>query len=624
MSQKQSRNLSKLKPLAFMPLDNFHIVPIFGIEPDLIKLSAKKIAVDREDIKRSTVLNALANKLGFKRGFSGYLDAYENELLPFMNEHQLFTYQDLITPRLPGFGATNNFKHKRQDISERIFYSDHLIPEKIFTGYNFDYDQYFFDGILTLSLDIDCEKYGLKNLYQIQDSSNVDRALIDPDLDVVINNGEKTTRKLIDVVIGSEVICICAGFNLLGDQLVKPRKADSVFELYYSDMSLKEKELFHYNKKMELFVKRINELNIGWVEVIPFNNNLVFLKGENGAYDFIFKDQRDQEFKHQLYLPYLKRADIPKFDDEYHFKRWFYFEFKGNRKLQCHLAETQHYLSGGTIGNYPGIDELLKKSLYKEYNNTLTDLRTSIELNGFHRVELKNGKNLLISDLITISDFRDFLGENPQYVKGRVDLTKPQGMLDNLDSVNEDNDINLPVSLTWYDVMAFISWFNRKHKVETRLVTLEEYLEISPFKQAVDIYAGWTKDSITGPLIKINSDGSFSRRYAKEEPVYTYNLAFYDKGGEKIVGHPPYMEERSFQELLLKYESIEYTAKHNLKFMKSTVFGEWLLEKTCIRSDTLTSFYGDNYVLRSQPPLHSSGKYKGMKIGFRLCCELHN
>lgn len=54
---------------------------------------------------------------------------------------------------------------------------------------------------------------------------------------------------MIDVVIGSEVICICAGFNLLGDQLVKPRKADSVFELYYSDMSLKEKELFHYNKK---------------------------------------------------------------------------------------------------------------------------------------------------------------------------------------------------------------------------------------------------------------------------------------------------------------------------------------------------------------------------------------
>lgn len=78
----------------------------------------------------------------------------------------------------------------------------------------------------------------------------------------------------------------------------------------------------------------------------------------------VLKDQRDQEFKHQLYLPYLKRADIPKFDDEYHFKHGSTLSL-GIEKLQCHLAETQHYLSGGTIGNYPGIDELLKKSLYK-------------------------------------------------------------------------------------------------------------------------------------------------------------------------------------------------------------------------------------------------------------------
>src|SRR5690606_26513454 len=139
-------------------------------------------------------------------------------------------------------------------------------------------------------------------------------------------------------------------------------------------------------------------------------------------------------------------------------------------------------------GNYPGIDELLKKSLYGEYKKTLTDLRSSVELKGFHRVELESGKNLLISDLITISDFHEFLKENSDYVSGRVELTKPNGLLDNLDSVNDDNDINLPVSLTWYDVMAFISWFNRKHKVETRLVTLDEYLEISPFKQSIDIY----------------------------------------------------------------------------------------------------------------------------------------
>jgi len=621
MLKKQPRNLSKSKPLAFMPLENFHIVPVFGVEPDLIKLSAKKIVQDREDIKRSTVLNALVSKLGFKGGFSGYLDAYKNDLLPFMIKHQLSKYRDLITPTLPGFGVTNNFKHKRQDLSERIFYSDHLIPEKIFTGYNFDYDQYFFDGILTLSLDIDCQKYGLKNLYEFEDSSNVDRALMDPNLDVVIHNGENKTRKLIDVVIGGELICISTGFNLLGDQLVKPRKAASVFELYYSDMDLKARELFHYNKKMDLFIKRINDLDIGWVEVIPFNDHLVFLKGDNGEYDLIFKDQRDQEFKHQIYAPYLKRSDVPKFDDEYHFKRWFYFEFKGHRRLQCHLVETKHYVSGGTTGDYPGIDELLKKSLYAEYKKTLTDLRSSTELKGFHRVALESGKNLMISDLITISDFHEFLESNPDYVRGRVELTKPKGMLDKLDSVNAD-DTSLPVALTWYDVMAFISWFNRKYRVETRLLTLDEYLEITPFTRALEKYVNRTLESIKGPLLKLNPDGSITRIEDTDKPNYTFNLNFYRKSGEKIVGHPPYMDEKNFQELLLKFETAEYIENLDLKFMKSTVFGEWLLEKTCIRSDTLTSFYGDKYILRSTPPLHSCGKYKGMKIGFRLCCEL--
>ena len=103
MLQKKSRNLLKNKPLAFMPLDNFHIVPIFGLEPDLIKLSAKKIAEDREDIKRSTVLNALAKKLGFKGGFSGYLDTYKNELLPFMIKHQLSKYQEDLSSRRPQY-----------------------------------------------------------------------------------------------------------------------------------------------------------------------------------------------------------------------------------------------------------------------------------------------------------------------------------------------------------------------------------------------------------------------------------------------------------------------------------------------------------------------------------------
>ena len=86
----------------------------------------------------------------------------------------------------------------------------------------------------------------------------------------------------------------------------------------------------------------------------------------------------------------------------------------------------------------------------------------------------------MVSDLIPIEDFQEFLISNPLYLEGRADVFEQEGLLDNLESVNADEDTSLPVSLTWYDVMAFISWFNRKNKVESRLLTYDEFIEVSP------------------------------------------------------------------------------------------------------------------------------------------------
>jgi hypothetical protein len=85
----------------------------------------------------------------------------------------------------------------------------------------------------------------------------------------------------------------------------------------------------------------------------------------------------------------LKRADVPKFDDEYHFKRWFYFEFKGNRQQQLHQAETEYYFSGGEACDYPGTEELLKRSLQNDYAKTLVELSSSIELPNFQKIRLE-------------------------------------------------------------------------------------------------------------------------------------------------------------------------------------------------------------------------------------------
>ncbi|MEK5744525.1 hypothetical protein VXE41_16800, partial [Acinetobacter variabilis] len=111
-------------------------------------------------------------------------------------------------------------------------------------------------------------------------------------------------------MIGGDLFFIQSGFNLLGDQLIQPREKESVFQFYNSNKTAVAESLVHCNKKMNLFIQRIEEINQGWIEVLPFNENLIFLKGENGDYDFIFKNQRDEEFEHQIYEPYLKRADV--------------------------------------------------------------------------------------------------------------------------------------------------------------------------------------------------------------------------------------------------------------------------------------------------------------------------
>jgi formylglycine-generating enzyme required for sulfatase activity len=87
----------------------------------------------------------------------------------------------------------------------------------------------------------------------------------------------------------------------------------------------------------------------------------------------------------------------------------------------------------------------------------------------------------MVSDLITIEDFQEFSISNSLYLEARANVSAKEGLLDNLEAVNADEDTKLPISLTWYDVMAFISWFNRKNKVETRLLTIDEFMEVSPF-----------------------------------------------------------------------------------------------------------------------------------------------
>ncbi len=120
---------------SYLPLKNFHIVPIRGLSVDDIKWSAKNAIRDRESIKHSTALNAIAKAFGSKGGFAGYSTEETIKIERFLKDHNMIERSDLIIPR-----KFCQIGHQPlvtpQQISERFFLSDKPLPEKIFTGVN--------------------------------------------------------------------------------------------------------------------------------------------------------------------------------------------------------------------------------------------------------------------------------------------------------------------------------------------------------------------------------------------------------------------------------------------------------------------------------------------------------
>lgn len=534
-----------------------------------------------------------------------------------MEKHNLVLLSDLVQPRFEGHGiGINELILTRQNISERLFFSGQAIAQKLFTAYSFPFDECWDDGIFVLNNCIKLGQYGLLPSFSRDFYKNINIALQNPDVlvDIYGHGCRYKTRKLIDVVLGSKMFELGVGLNLLTDQLFYPRIQTNYELMFYrpQDYAMENfiQESNQYQDLLNLFIQRIDSQDAGWVEILPYNENLIFLKGKNGEYDFVFKNQRDNEFNHQIYAPYLKRAEIPKFDDTYHFQRWYYFEFSGFRQEIEHKAEQKFYAENPREDYWKS--DIVKEYLANQYRRT--EKKISSELDGFKKIKLKNGKTLMVSDLVSIQEFEIFKSENSDYFERRSQRSN----LDNLDSVNRESDKSLPVTLTGYDVWKYIHWFNEKYGVETRLLDDVEYKEISPFS-SID----WEKEkakklSNISNIYELIEEQKRRREAVDLEEIQ--NIAFISSSGE-LSCSIPYMEEEDFQDFTFSFINPKFECQHGLKFMKSGRFAEWLKTKHCIRSYLLTGWDSIG-VNESIPPFTSTGKYHYIKIGFRLCYEL--
>jgi len=586
----------------YFPTKSDCICKMNSLNPDKIKQYFKQ-ELNKSNIKPKQFYTEVAKLLGFN-AWDEYQSSYKNKILPFMKQYGLNKFAPNHNDKLNIniLKSEHDISFNYRELSDRLFLSGKLCPKSIFTGYGCKTDfihhyytkQYFNKETMNLELaDISKEDY-----QQLLSENKFDL--------------------LIPVNVGN----FCTFKNLLGDAFLKYNDTynyEYIFEEYMDNKGLHKHESQKNNAIK--FHNTILELNKGWIEIIPFNNNLIFLKSIDGYYDFVFKNLRDDKFI-SPYYDFIKHENIPTLlNEDYDFERWSYYGFKDTVKIKKnikplllwkemdnHNAEINFYESH-TRDNYTSPSKILKNYYIKEGKYNYDRKITSETIPGFNQFQLKNHKVLCLSNLITIGEFNKFYNDTYKDTRSK--------RLDEITTINDD-DKSSPVSVTWYDAIAYCRYIETKYNIPTRLITSLEYKEISPkiekalgekdFK-TYDEYFNYTQSKD----YRLNHNPYATN--TNEELIFSYDNVDFN-------GIPSYMND--FENVIMKYKKqMVFTEINNIKFSNSSSFVEWTND---FRSDyvKVTSIKFANSLQESKLLASSNNKYKYLKVGFRVCYELDN
>ena len=514
----QNANISSDSLVKILPFEGeFHLAPLTHITPDAIKEAARLARVkykDQAELKHNTALNYISRRLGFQAGFAGFQQSYP-QLVAFMEQHGLKKRADLIRPN----SHMEFVELTPRNLSDRLFSLGEKLPDRVFTGYNVDW------------FEINNSHFG-RNFWENHPSFN----LFTLPYKVVMAEVARANQAQPgsgDVALEAAVAAcqhsITSFTNLLGDFLFSSDGKD------FNEFTLAPRlyrpgtcspEHFHEEEKRihdvaKIFRTWMAKQEQGWVQVIPFNKNLIFLAGQDGEYDFLFPGMRDELFNHNPHAPYLKNGDVPKSNDSYHFKRWLYFEYMGWLENEEHHSEITYNAMGGEPMQNPGKDALLKKHIELK-GDYKPPFKTAPPSEGFVPV-MVGGRLMHVSNLVTMEQFHQFMSANSHYAA----YSRDQGDVDPWESANNAADQTQPAVVTWYDANAYAAWISRTKKLPVRLLTEEEYLQVSCTSSDLEFLASpefgeWlneeaaaintaTKESLCNPGFKA-SKGLFSAR----------------------------------------------------------------------------------------------------------------
>lgn len=621
LSSNVSSSHEKNPAEKYLPLKFPNIIGITELTPDAIKKAVKKC---KSKDKHTTLLNAVVNALGFSAGFSGFQKEYAEKLIPFMEKNNLLSCTDLFTHQKAGY-AHHGISITQETLANRLFMSALCLPERFFSGYDFDFKARIEDGWWHFNRNATSTERDY--LEQLMANAFDDQKYIATVNTIYKNLHTKEyrvneiKRDPLDFLLGGlSIEYNSCGWNLLGDFYFqfknKGKDEELIIELYDSAKDGTYKTEIDQAKRCTKLLKRsIDSSSAGWLDIIPYNENLIFLRGKNGEYDFVFKKQKNKAFE-------IKKADESK--QEFMFRKWLYFSYQGWCEQDRHFAEIKYYKDGGSPGSYPGQEVILdnylrskadliakEQSLSKNASEkVLTDFYIKPKkisyptkiLDNFSKVLIDN-KTLAVSNLITSEEFINLVPISDKHWKKR------QGDLWQLTNCNQNS--NLPTAVTLSDVYAYIKAFNKQHKINTRLLAFDEYISLRGHegKRPKDM-----------PLEEENGQKleNVQKLPCELEWAAPDSHHFHELSSNMLKGI-------NFDDLQCRFKSETQLFKNqnNIQFCLSYNFAEYLKDYI-VRPYNMSGFYGDKHYIPTNALKNSTGKYKLLKIGFRLCYEIDN
>jgi hypothetical protein len=577
-------------------------IPIEGLHSEHIKEAVSRFRTTRQktgekishpSYKIKDLLNNVAVSFG-ANSYENWLHEIEPKLAKFMENHNLREPSNLIDwNNAPPLSALN-----ARQIADRFFYPGRTLPKRLFTGVG----NHMFAARGYGHLDLNYVMSNLtinENFNPLSFSAKINFAFTHRNQIVFranrLDDWTDDTPEYLDMtaqelVLNAFALDLSTIFNLLGDSLVHPMETPIEVQLYNAS----ENDINEIRELFKIFREVIDCSDIGWFDVIPFNDNLVFLKDVSGRFDWVVKGQRNEPFSRNDLYPIFSSEELPKALGDKSIQEYLHYKKDIWLEQLKHLAEHHHYNNGGNAGNYPGKNAIVERYLFATNFNHPKQISASRDYKFTpHAV---SNKCLMVSNLVTIDEFFHFY--HSDWAERREEKSKLTSRdWDSLPEMNIMDPIDLPVCSTWFDAIAYCKYLEKKTGLPIRLLMIDEWREISPSKSTIEAL---------GPIAKSHSVEAISVK------------------GDVLT--PPTYLPHYFTRF--KPDLCWVSNEQGLEFLSSLTFGEWLGDYRGsapgnIHAPVACTASG---IALGRGPLERElfeasyvGKNNHLKVGFRVC-----